>query len=61
MDTTMLNKIVHNTEPKNAFYLLLSERSTQIATNFRQTLQLDGKWEMALVGLETYYSFPNIN
>ena len=61
MDTTMLAKIVHNTEPKNAFYLLLSERSIQIATNFRQTLQLDGKWEMALVGLETYYSFPNID
>ncbi len=61
MDTTMLEKIVHNTEPKNAFYLLLSERSTQIATHFKQTLQLDGKWEMALVGLETYYSFPNID
>ena len=43
------------------FYMLLSERSTQIATNFRQTLQLDGKWEMASVGLETYYSFPNID
>ena len=57
----MLEKIVHNTELKNAFYLLLNERSTQIATNFRQTLQLDGKWEMALVGPETYYSLPNID
>ena len=61
MDTTMVEKIVHYTEPNNAFYLLLSKRSTQIATNFRQTLQLDGKWEIALVGFETYYSFPNID
>ena len=42
MDMTLLEKIVHNIELKNAFYLLLSERSTQIATNFRQILQLDG-------------------
>ena len=32
-------------------------------TRFRQVLKLDRekKWEMALVGLETYYSFPNID
>ena len=35
LDTSMLEKIVLNTKPKEAFYLLLSERSTQIATKFR--------------------------
>ena len=58
MDTTMLEKIVHNTEPMNAFYLLLSERSTQIATNFGQTLQLDGKWEWPWWVLKHTTRFP---
>ena len=61
MDMAMLEKIVHNTEPKGSFYLPVNKRSSQIETRFREALQLDGKWVMALVGLETYYSFPNID
>ena len=41
MDTTMLEKLVHNTEPKGSFYLAVSERSSQIETRFRQVLKLD--------------------
>ena len=44
----MLEKLVHNTEPKGSFYLLVSERNSQIETRFRQVLKLDreksGKW-----------------
>ena len=50
----MLEKLVDNTEPKGLFYLLVSERSSQIETRFRQVLKLDREknCEMALVGLE---------
>ena len=37
----MLEKLVHNTEPMGSFYLLVSERSSQIETRFRQVLKLD--------------------
>jgi len=70
MDTTLLEKIATNTEkialntePKTSFYILLSERSSHIKTKFRPVIELDKnkKYEMALVNLETYYSFPNID
>ena len=63
MDAEILRKIASTTELKKSLYLLLSKKSSQIATRFKQILQmdLDKKWEMALVGLETYYSFHNID
>src|SRR6218665_115620 len=57
-------KIARNTEPKESFFILLSERSSQIRTKFNLLIQLDKskKYEMALVNLlETYNSFPNID
>lgn len=56
-------KIARNTEPKESFSILLSERSSQIRTKFNPLIQLDKskKYEMALVNLETYNSFPNID
>lgn len=55
--------ITRNTEPKSSFYILLSEKSAQIRTKFNPLIQLDKtkKYEMALINLETYYSFPNID
>ena len=55
--------IARNTEPKESFSILLSERSSQIRTKFHPLIQLDKgkKYEMALVNLETYNSFPNID
>jgi len=70
MDTSLLERIVNstetiarNTQPKSSFYILLSEKSAQIRTKFNPLIQLDKtkKYEMALVSLETYYSFPNID
>ena len=66
----LLEKIVLNTEnlarnmePKESFSILVSENSTQIRTKFNPLIQLDKnkKYEMALVNLETYNSFPNID
>lgn len=70
METALLERIAtntektaKNTEQKSSFYILLSEKSTHIKTKFRPVIQLDEnrKYEMALVNLETYYSFPNID
>jgi hypothetical protein len=63
METKLLEKIAANTDSKSSFYILVSERSTQIKTKFRPLIQLDKnkKHEMALVSLETYNSFPNID
>ena len=70
METALLEKIATNTEitakntaQKSSFYILLSEKNTQIKTKFRPLIQLEQtrKYEMALVNLETYYSFPNID
>ena len=42
---------------------MISDRGTRIRTKFNPLIQLDErkKYEMALVSLETYYSFPNID
>lgn len=70
MDSAALEKVAYyaeriakNTEPKSSFYIQLSQRSTLIKTKFRPLIELDKtkKYEMALVNLETYYSFPNID
>lgn len=64
METTgLLKRIASNTDPKLSFYILLSEKSTHIKTKFRPLIQFDKnkKYEMALVSLETYNSFPNLD
>ena len=70
MESALLKQIATNTErtakntaQKSSFYIMLSEKNTQIKTKFRPLIQLDQnrKYEMALVNLETYYSFPNID
>jgi hypothetical protein len=52
-----------NTDPKSSFYILISKNKSRIVTKFNPLIQLDKgkKHEMALVNLETYYSFPNID
>jgi len=42
---------------------VISENSTKIKTTFNPPIELDRtrKYEMALVNLETYYSFPNLS
>ena len=56
----LLKKIVHNTEPKRSFSIVVSDNKTRFKTWFKRPIQLDKKqdYEIALINLETYYSFP---
>ena len=56
-------RIARHTEPKSSFCILLSEKSSRIRNKFGPVIELDKnkKYELALVNLETYYSFPYID
>ena len=56
MERELLERIAHNTEPKESFQIV-------VTTRFNPHIQLktDRKYEIALVNLETYYSFPNVD
>ena len=55
-------QISRNTSPKDSFSVVISTNGSHIKTRFNPTLALkkDGTYEVALMNLETYYSFPNI-
>ena len=59
----LLKQIVINTEHKTSFQIIVSDNKTRFKTKFDPPLQLekDRKYKIALVNLETYYSFPNID
>ena len=59
----LLKQIVNNTEPKRSFSVVVSDNKTRFKTWFKPPIQLDKKknYEIALINLETYYSFPNID
>jgi len=59
----LTEKIERNTEPKASTQIVVSENSTKIKTTFNPPLELDRtrKYEMVLVNVETYYSFPNLS
>ena len=59
----LLKQIVNNTEPKRSFSIVVSHNKTRFKTSFKSPIQLDKKkdYEIALINLETYYSFPNID
>ena len=59
----LLEKIVQNTEPKSSLQIIVSNNKTRFKTRFNPPIQLDKtkQYEIALVNLETYYSFPNID
>ena len=58
-----LKKIVDNTSLRRSFQVILSGNDSRLSTSFIPALQFDDacKYEIALVSLETYYSFPNID
>jgi len=62
-DTELLEKIERNTSPKTTTQIVVSENSIKIKTTFNPPLELDRtrNYEMALVNLETYYSFPHLS
>jgi len=58
-----MKQIVQNTEPTSSTQIVISENSTKIVTTFNPPIELNKNKsdEMALVNLETYYSFQNIH
>ena len=56
-------QIVNNTKQKRSFSIVVSDNKTRFKTWFKSHIQLDKKkdYEIALINLETYYSFPNID
>ena len=63
MEVDLLKQIVKNTEHKTSFQIIVSDSQSRFKTRFNLTLQLDRdkEYKIALVNLETYYSFPNID
>jgi len=63
MNTELIEKLERNNSLKTSTQIVVSENSTKIKTTYYPPLELDRtrKYEMALVNLETYHSFPNID
>ena len=59
----LLEQIVKNTTHKTLFQIMVSNNKSNFNTRFNPKLELDRDkvYEIALVNLETYYSFPNID
>ena len=59
----LLKQIVNNTEPKRSFSILVSNNKTRFKTWFKPPIQLHNKkdYDIAIINLESYYSFPNID
>ena len=59
----LLKQIVNNTESTRSFSIVVSDNKTRFKPWFKPPIQLDKKkdHEIALVNLETYYSFQNID
>ena len=60
---SLLKQTVNNTEPKRSFSIVVSDNKTRFKTWCKPHIQLDKKndYEIALINLETYYSFSNID
>ena len=63
MEVELLEQIVKNTTHKTSFQIIVSNDKSNFNTRFNPKLELDRDkvYEIALVNLETYYSFPNID
>ena len=59
----LLTQIVNNTEPKRSFSVVVSDNKTRFKTWFKPPIPLDKRKdnEIALINLEMYYSFQNID
>ena len=59
----LLKQIVNNTEPKRYCSIVVSDSKTRFKTWFKPPIQMDKKkdYEIALINLKTYYSFPGID
>ena len=59
----LLERIAKNTDHKTSFQIVVSGNKSNFNTLFNPKIELDREkvYEIALVNLETYYSFPNID
>ena len=59
----LLKQIVNKTKRKRSLSIVVSDNKTRFKTWFKPPIQLDKKkdYVIALINLETYYSFPNID
>ena len=59
----LLKQIAKNTAHKTSFQIIVSDNKSSFNTRISPAIQLDRdkEYEIALVNLETYYSFPNID
>ena len=55
----ILENISTNTEPKDSRYIVCRGNDSRIQTTFSPAFEGKG-YEIAVVGLSTYYSYPNI-
>ena len=59
-----LQKLVEHVEPKPSYNIIVTGNTSRLRTVFNPPLVFDGgscHYEMALMKLETYCTFPNIN
>ena len=63
MEVDLLKQIVKNTAHKTSFQIIVSCNESKFTTRLNPALELnrDKEYEIALVNLKTYYSFPNID
>ena len=63
MEVDLLKQIVKITAHKTSFQNIVSGNESKFTTRLNPALELDRdkEYEIALVNLETYYSFPNID
>ena len=63
MEVELLEHIVKNTTHKTLFQIIVSDNKSNFNTRFNPKIELDRDkvYEIALVSLETYHSFPNID
>ena len=63
MEADLLKQIVKITAHKTSFQIIVSGNESSFNTRLNPALELDRdkEYEIALVNLETYYSFPNID
>ena len=58
----LLKQIAKNAESKEPFQIILSGNTTRFTANFDSPLtRTSSNYEVALVNLETWYSFTNID
>ena len=57
-----MKEVLVRTKPKDSFTLVVSDNSTNIQTTFSPPLNLPANrdYELAMMNIETYYSFANI-